>query len=224
MSTVTVGTRDELGTELLRSMHLFRQDVFVRRLGWLLPQIGGVERDQYDRADTVYVTICNARGDVTACSRLLPTTGSYMLPNIFPALLGGTKPPKHPGVWEISRFATSVRATGTGRVLSLSQPTLELLESVFAHSRANNIGRLLLVTTIAIERLMLRTGLQAHRIGPPVLTNGSYCAALFIEVPSQPVDGANASSHRQSVAMSGDVHIDRVIVSADENSSVPCLS
>jgi N-acyl-L-homoserine lactone synthetase len=113
-----------------------------------------------------------------------------MLPELFPCLLGGSPAPNHAAIWELSRFATSVRASGEGRVLSLSRPTLELLDLVFDYSRLCKIERLVLVTTIAIERLMLRAGLEAHRMGPPSLTNGSRCVALFIEVPQKRSDEA----------------------------------
>jgi acyl homoserine lactone synthase len=190
MSTIMIGSRSQLEPVLLNSIHDFRKEVFVSRLGWSLPLMEGSERDQYDRNDTVYVTVSDAHGRVTACSRLLPTTGSYMLPELFPALLGGASPPSDPAIWELSRFATNVRATGEGRVLSLSKPTLHLLELVFAFARQSGIERLLLVTTVGIERLMLRSGLEAHRVGPPVLTGGSPCVALFLEVPAKPIEEA----------------------------------
>ncbi len=37
--------------------------------------------------------------------RLLPTTGPYMLADVFPQLLRGEDPPKAEHIWEISRFA-----------------------------------------------------------------------------------------------------------------------
>jgi N-acyl-L-homoserine lactone synthetase len=196
---------------MMTGVDVFRKHVFVGRLGWSLPQIGGVERDKYDGADTVYVAVSDATDSVTACARLLPTTGPYMLPEIFPQLLGGAKAPRHPGTWELSRFATSVRSTGKGRVLSLSEPTLELLEAVFVHSRSAIIDRLVLATTIGIERLMLRTGLVAHRLGPPVLMDGAYWVALFIEVPKTPIAGAHSVQHGRTTFVSDSNAMDRII-------------
>jgi len=42
---------------------------------------------------------------VVGCWRLLPTTGPYMLKDIFSHLLWGKPAPEQPDVWEISRFA-----------------------------------------------------------------------------------------------------------------------
>jgi acyl homoserine lactone synthase len=185
MTTVAMGSSTQLNVSVMRLLDQFRHDVFVKRLGWSLPMMNGVERDQYDTADAQYVVLSDGPERVTACARLLPTTGNYMLPDLFPQLLGSCAPPKDEAVWELSRFATSVRETREGRVLSLSKPTLELLDLVYEHARKLGVARLVLVTSIGIERLMLRAGVHAHRLGPPAKVDGNLCVALFIEVPTQ---------------------------------------
>lgn len=180
---LSVGGKGELGPAVVRSMHRFRHDTFVGRLRWSLPLLDGVEQDQFDTEDAVYFVVHDAHEDVTACARLLPTVRPYMLPELFAEWLGGRPPPRDPAVWELSRFATSVRKSGEGRVLSLSGPTLNLLDAVFRFSRDNAVGKLLLVTSIAIERLLLRESLDVHRLGPPVRMPDGLSVALVIEVP-----------------------------------------
>jgi N-acyl-L-homoserine lactone synthetase len=162
-------------------MHRFRHEVFVRRLGWALPALEGDERDQYDRPDTTYFVMSDAQRQVTACARLLPTTRSYMLPELFPQLLGGVSAPCDPKVWELSRFAAEVDSSGA-RVLSLSQETLQLLEVILKFARERGIEQLILVTSIGIERLMLRSKLQVHRCAAPARIDGDLCVALYIDV------------------------------------------
>jgi N-acyl-L-homoserine lactone synthetase len=183
MTTIAMGTSNYLGVELMRLMHEFRHDIFVKRLGWSLPLVAGVERDEYDTEEAAYLVVRDESDRVTACARLLPTLGRYMLPELFPQLLGGRPEPRSAAVWELSRFAANVRETGEGRVLSLSKPTLDLLEQVFGFAREKHISRLLLVTSVSIERLMLRAGVAAHRISHPATVDGKLCVALFIEVP-----------------------------------------
>ena len=182
MPSIAIGNRNELAPQLLSEMHAFRHEVFIRRLGWSLPLVEKIERDQYDHEDAVYLMACDTESRVTACARLIPTTGAYMLPDVFPELLGGAAAPRDPAVWELSRFATNVRATHEGRVLSLSQPTLDLLNSVFSFARQRRIKQLVLVTSVAIERLMIRAGLDAHRMGAPAQVFGTLCVALVLEV------------------------------------------
>ena len=122
MAAIRVGSQNQLAPEMLDSMHEFRRAMFVGRLDWALPLIGGTERDQYDTAEAIYLIAYHEDARrVTACARLLPTTGSYMLPELFPELLGETPAPRHPSIWELSRFAADVRSSAGGRVLSFSE-------------------------------------------------------------------------------------------------------
>lgn len=180
---VSVGGRRELAADMVRSMHRFRHETFVGRLRWPLPLLDGIEQDQYDNENAIYFIVHDIHDDVTACARLLPTTSSYMLPELFAELLCGCAPPSDPGTWELSRFATSVRKSREGRVLSLSPPTLNLLSAIFQFARDNAVKRLVLVTSIAIERLLLRESLEVHRLGPPAHMPDGMIVALTIEVP-----------------------------------------
>ena len=182
MSMVAMGSSWQLSTQVLQLMHTFRHEVFVKRLKWALPLDNGIERDQYDTRDAKYVVISDSSDRVTACARLLPTTGAYMLPELFPQLLGGAPAPCDPAIWELSRFATSVRETREGRVLSLSKPTVEFLDLIFGFARRHDIARLIFVTSIQIERLMLRADMPVHRLGAPGVVDGHLSVALFIEI------------------------------------------
>jgi len=182
MSMVAMGSCWQLSTQVLNLMHAFRHEVFVKRLRWSLPLEDGVERDKYDTSDAKYVVVSDGSDRVIACARLLPTTGAYMLPELFPQLLGGCAVPRDPAIWELSRFATSVRETREGRALSLSQLTLEFLDLIFGFAHRHNIARLVFVTSIQIERLMLRAGLTVHRLAAPALVDGHLSVALVIEI------------------------------------------
>ena len=177
-----MGSSWQLSSRVLQLMHTFRHEVFVERLKWSLPLLDGVERDEYDTPDAKYVLISDGADRVTACARLLPTTAAYMLPELFPQLLGEAPVPRNPAIWELSRFATSVRETREGRVLSLSRPTLEFLDFIFEFARQHAIARLVFVTSVQVERLMLRAGIPVHRIAAPALIDGRLSIALFIEI------------------------------------------
>src|SRR5262245_40806072 len=110
MATIRIGNQGELEPQALDSMHEFRREVFVERMGWSLPQLGGTERDEYDTDEAVYLIAYDDAERIVACARLLPTTGAYMLPELFPQLLGTTPAPRHSSVWELSRFAADVRS------------------------------------------------------------------------------------------------------------------
>ena len=85
-------------------------------------------------------------------------------------------------IWELSRFATSVRKSGEGRVLSLSQPTLDLLAAIIDFARQRDIKRLVLGTCVAIERLLIRAGFDIHRLAAPRRMPDGLFVVVFIEV------------------------------------------
>jgi acyl homoserine lactone synthase len=199
MTSVAMGNSRQLSTSIVDLMHEFRHRVFVKRLGWSLPEVNGMERDQYDTAQAKYVIVSDSAGHITACARLLPTTESYMLPELFPQLLGTCAAPKDSAVWELSRFATSVRETREGRILCLSKPTLDLLDLVFDFAREQNIVRLILVTSVGIERLMLRAGVPVHRIAPPDLVDGALTVALFIEITPRKPEPVNGTPRKVTI-------------------------
>lgn len=90
---VISGTTAELPEELLSRVSSYRHKVFVEMLGWELQTQNGVELDQFDRPDTLYVITQDEQGRVNGCARLLPTHRPYLLGEVFPQLLNGLPPP-----------------------------------------------------------------------------------------------------------------------------------
>lgn len=93
----------------LESMFALRYRVFTDRLGWVKGQ-NGIERDDYDDLSPTYVIHQQEDDEVTACVRLLPTTGRNMLRDSFPQLLDGADAPEGQELWESSRFAVDTNA------------------------------------------------------------------------------------------------------------------
>ncbi|WP_431682793.1 acyl-homoserine-lactone synthase [Kitasatospora sp. KL5] len=86
-------------------MYRLRHHVFHERLRWQVRTRNGRERDSFDDLDPVYVIGCHTEsGAVTASLRMLPTTGPYMLRDVFPQALRGAPAPCDPQTWEISRL------------------------------------------------------------------------------------------------------------------------
>ena len=89
-------------------MYQLRHEVFHDRLGWEVTTDNGMEHDEFDHADPVYVLAKGDEDEVLGCWRLLPTTGPNMLRDTFPQLLHGQRAPQQADVWELSRFAVTV--------------------------------------------------------------------------------------------------------------------
>lgn len=184
---IIVGSATKLAKEILASLANYRYKVFVEQLGWELDTPKGIELDQFDRPDTFYVVARNDVNDIIGCARLLPTTGPYLLGEIFPELLNGLTPPQSADVWELSRFAVMDFNPINGLAINgqFSSPiTLAILHETVAYAKAQGAKRLISVSPLGVERLLRNAGYKAHRAGPPKLIDGQPIIAVWVEIPA----------------------------------------
>lgn len=157
----------------LRLMFRQRCRVFKQRMGWTVPAEDGEERDGFDDFYPIYLLAYGDGPGLVGSWRFLPTTGPYMLRDVFPQLLAGAKPPYHPLIWEGSRFAVE-RHGSRGRVSS------ELLCAVTETCIAFGIRELITVYDARMERLLPRLGCppkwqsQPCRLGTSLAYTGRF--------------------------------------------------
>ncbi len=97
--------------KLAEGMFRDRADQFKTRLGWdVHVNDKGEERDQYDDLNPIYVIWEEPDGSHGGSMRVLPTTGSVMVNEVFGHLTGG-KPINSPLIWEVTRFCLSRTAS-----------------------------------------------------------------------------------------------------------------
>jgi hypothetical protein len=86
-------------------------------------------------------------------------------------------PPSSDTVWELSRFAvTETKARAS------SYRAERLLLAALRYCNARNVTHLLAVSTLPVERLMQRAGVDLHRIGPPAFIGGQPILAFAISI------------------------------------------
>lgn len=116
LSLPTDAARWNLVSRLLE----YRKRVFIDMMDWELYHAEGIEADQYDSLDTVYI-IAHRSGTVVGGARIKPTSVSigggtisysYMIRDACLGLLPGmpttlcdVPPPVSDDVWELTRFA-----------------------------------------------------------------------------------------------------------------------
>lgn len=176
-----------LDKETLNAMFRFRHKVFYERLGWEVPIQNGIERDSYDELDPVYLVAKNQCGEVEGCWRLLPTTGPYMLKDTFAQLLHGHEAPQDPTIWEMSRLAVLPSSSREHVQVTLNAITFDLIRAVYEFSITNNIRQYVLVTSVAVERLLTRVGFPIHRLGnhKPQYIGKVLTVACYVDINEQ---------------------------------------
>lgn len=175
------GTSQNLTNEVFLGLARYRHKVFIKTLGWDLAADAGLELDQFDRPDTIYV-VAREQGDCVGVARLLPTLQPYLLGEIFPQLLADAPIPRSADVWELSRFAAF---DFSSNVLSgqFSSPTaIGLLHAVQQCALRHQASRLITVSPLGVERLLRKAGFRAYRAAPPQIVDGHPLFACWIDL------------------------------------------
>lgn len=158
------GTLPGFDAMTLRGMFAFRHQVFFNKLKWDVDNRDDMEFDLFDTMNPVYMLARRPGGAIEGCWRLMPTTDAYMLRDTFPQLLQGEAPPCDARVWELSRFAVDASA-GEGAVQApLNSVTMDMIRRLYEFAREHRIEQFVTVTSVALERLLKRTGLPIHRL------------------------------------------------------------
>ncbi|MDN5925059.1 MAG: GNAT family N-acetyltransferase, partial [Xanthomonadales bacterium] len=166
MTVTQVATYSGLDADDAVALSTYRYQVFVEHLGWELPQQEvGRERDQFDGQDTVYAWARDSHGSICGCARLLPTTGAYLLEQVFPQLLDGASPPHAADVWELSRYTTERVDGGSDSIDAAQERFRELLLAVVLAAMQRGAKRLITFSYVGVERIARRFGLHVHRVG-----------------------------------------------------------
>lgn len=153
---------------LLDRIYQLRSEVFADNLGWEVGTLCRREIDEFDTPDSVYGAVTDEFGDLEGCFRLLPTTGRYMLKDVFASLLHGHPAPVDAGIWESSRFAVLPSVLKGRGVAGLNEVTAHLLLQQIQYCLEHDIHTVVSVTDLRFERVLRAAGLKSERYGPPL--------------------------------------------------------
>ena len=163
MPSIVAGRLDDLPPEIYHRLGTFRHRVFVQRLHWEIPGVprnATSEWDEFDANATVHLVALSTEDEVCGCARLMPTTGRYLLRDVFPELAGPGSLISSPSIWELSRFAGS----GLPDPRTASTAGMPLFPYAMALARSFGATRLIGVVSRSVARLYRRFGLDLREI------------------------------------------------------------
>jgi len=159
--------------ELWLQSHQLRHQAFVARLAYDVPSHDGMEWDQYDTPRASYIVV-EHDGRCAAVCRLVPTTGPYMLEELFPQLLPYA-PPKAADIWEATRIAVDAALPAPARDAALRA----LIVGVQRFGLENGIRHFLGLMPVAIfKRTLIRNGV----------------AVRILDAAAKPIDGITTAA------------------------------
>jgi acyl homoserine lactone synthase len=145
--------------DALAALHRFRYRHFIERIGWDVPNVKGMEYDQFDTPGAVYLLWRDLALQVRGMVRLLPTTRPYMIESLWPHLAPPGGAPKCDRIWENTRFAVDADLERDLR----EKITGELIAASLEFAIDNGVERYLVVSpTWVISRVLKRSGLACE--------------------------------------------------------------
>jgi acyl-homoserine lactone synthase len=166
-----------------------RHDIYVGERGWTaLERADGLERDQFDTDDAVYILGIDG-GRVVGGSRLVPTVKPHLLADIFPHLAAQRGVPRDPAIFEWTRiFVIKERREGRNSGRTAGSIMCGLLE----HCLDQGVSGL----TAIIETWWLPRfhdmGWTLHPLGLPDLIDGSWTVAVMMPIDEATLDSTRA--------------------------------
>lgn len=165
----------------LGQMYGQRHEVFVDDMGWELPLAkGGLEKDQYDDEDTVYILSLDENDNVQGSMRLLPTTEPHLMSDHFLYLLD-TDEPVGPTVWESSRTCVAPSSDRKGMNRILSDVYIGMTEAALILG----IEKISFVANMQIYPSILQGGWGVFPLGlPRIDKTGEELIAAYVTINS----------------------------------------
>lgn len=173
--------------DLLVAIMEARKKVFIDRLKWDLPNVDGMEFDQYDTPEARWIAI-HEFGEVLAGIRLAPTTArcgvySYMLRDAQKGMLDSIptdvlffEAPVDPNIYEASRLFITDEVPAERRMMIQGM----LMTQMAASARAMGATHVIGIVPAVFSRWLRRLDLDAVAVGPRFEIDGTRSqAALF---------------------------------------------
>ncbi len=155
-------------SEELEKAYRLRHRIFSEELGWVPVQEDSMEFDRYDFKDTVNFGVFDGDGDLKAYLRLIPTSRSSMLEDIFSFLIGpGHKFRKDAHTAEISRLcvAPEARKDSVEGNFGTHHVSMLLYKGVYNWCLQNGVRSLYLVVEEKVYRLLSARGFPCELLG-----------------------------------------------------------
>lgn len=164
-------------TELLFDMHRLRGRVFKDIMDWNVKvNTEGLEVDQFDIPEAVYLLALNTEHRVIGSWRLLPTTGPTMIRDIWPQFLKSLPLPSDPSVWEVSRFAVHVPIEDPKESQRQSQIAIgEMFCALTEACIATGIHEIYTLYDDRIAKIIRRIDCHPHKVSDQFDINGMPC-------------------------------------------------
>ncbi|MFN7003645.1 MAG: acyl-homoserine-lactone synthase [Roseinatronobacter sp.] len=185
----------KLHSKLLEEMFRLRARVFAGRLGWDVDVQIGMEIDEFDSLDPIYLIGLDETETVVSCVRLLQTTGPHMLADVFSDILQGQPPLRAPTVWEATRFCVDTDRLGMEHrgAGTVARATSELMSAIFSYGQSCGISDIVGVVDPVMNRVLIRSDNAPYDyLGDTVQMGKTKAMAALFDCTQERIDRVRA--------------------------------
>ena len=163
----------------LDEMFRLRAKFFKDVLGWsALTVTDGLEKDEYDDEQAIYLLALEDDGGLSVSVRLRPTRDRSLLFDHFPHLVAADPDAftQH-GVWESCRYFASGRARGNSGARRREELRLAMVEA----ARSAGVQQIVAITDTVFLPSLVQASWTTRLIGLPAAYAEGECVALEID-------------------------------------------
>ena len=165
-------------SELMRTMFADRKRVFVDRMKWGIPVTeDGLEIDQFDDDNAVYLIVHDGDGTHLGSTRLLPSTGPHILKDLFPNLCDGGEVPTGEHIWEMTRL---VYSPDIRDMAVLNRVRMRLRMAMIEYALHAGISHYTAVIRMDFLPTAISAGWELEPLGFPVDIDGESTTAVMV--------------------------------------------
>ncbi len=191
-------------TEMLFDMHRLRKRVFKDRLQWdVTVNAQGLEIDQFDTPEAVYLLHLNAARRVTGSWRLLSCAGPTMLRDIWPEYLKDLHMPARGDCIEVSRFAVDCPADNLQQVITETQQAIgEMFCALTEFCMRIGVRYVYTLYDARIEKVINKIDCTPQSVSETLPIDGMACQAGIFKTDTDMLQRLRAATGIQSPLIS----------------------
>ncbi len=170
--------------DIVEEMFRLRYRLFVEKFKWNVSHRDGMEIDEFDALPDCTHFIVSDRNGVAGSTRLLPSTGPYLVEKFFPQAIDGALP-KEESYWEVSRATVELEGWKGREFARTVDVQRELFAAMYEWCLARNIPYLFGVADIRFRAVTQAFSLPREPMGPIVKLSDCeiYAGLIFVTEP-----------------------------------------
>ncbi len=161
-------------TNSIIEMHKVRKLIFKDRMGWDVDiNASGLEIDDYDLPETVYILVRDDSGRVSGVWRMLPSASPSMIRNIWPEFLDSFEMPVDDHAWEVSRFGVYTYANSPrDNIKASNRITAKLILGLLSVCQLTGITDIYTMYNLQIAKSVGKIGFFAEETSEEIPVEG----------------------------------------------------